>query len=74
MFIRDDAEVAFFIDNEINSNRTTQTDDICLWTDSKDLENSFAALFEDLWHDATDIQKRRDRKSKQANLHQEQLS
>ena len=58
MFIRDDAEVAFFIDNEINSNRATQTDDICLWTDSKDLVNSFAALFEDLWRDATDIQKR----------------
>lgn len=58
MFIRDDAEVAFFIDNEINSNRATQTDDICLWTDCKDLVNSFTALFEDLWRDATDIQKR----------------
>ncbi len=58
MFIRDDAEVAFFIDNEISNNRATQTDDICLLTDCKDLVNSFAALFEDLWRDATDIQKR----------------
>ena len=58
MFIRDETEVAFFIDNKIDSNNAIQTDDICLWTDCKEIVSSFAALFEDLWRDATDIQKR----------------
>jgi HTH-type transcriptional regulator, sugar sensing transcriptional regulator len=57
MFIRDEAEVAFFIDNKIN-NKAIQTDDLCLWTDCKEIVSSFSALFEDLWRDATDIQKR----------------
>jgi sugar-specific transcriptional regulator TrmB len=58
MLIRDDAELAFFINKETGNVSSTETDDVCLWTDCKDIVNSFGALFEDLWRDATDIQRR----------------
>jgi sugar-specific transcriptional regulator TrmB len=55
MLIRDDAEVAFFVSQE--SDKTGRdADDLCLWTNSNTIVNSFKAVFEDLWHNSTDIQ------------------
>lgn len=57
MLIRDDEEVAFFVSQE--SDKTGRdADDLCLWTNSNAIVNSFRAVFEDLWHNSTDIQKR----------------
>ena len=57
MVIRDDEEILFFI-----TPRTAPTapaeDDICLWTNCKALVQSFAVVFEDLWCNSTDIQKK----------------
>jgi HTH-type transcriptional regulator, sugar sensing transcriptional regulator len=58
MVIRDDVEIAFFINKETGNTPATETDDVCLWTDCKDLVRSFTAVFEDLWNNASDIQKK----------------
>lgn len=55
MLISDDAEVAFFVSQE--SDKTGRdADDLCLWTDSNAIVNSFKVVFEDLWRNSTDIQ------------------
>jgi sugar-specific transcriptional regulator TrmB len=58
MIIRDDAEIAFFINKETPTTSKIATDDVCLWTDCKDLVLSFTAVFEDLWNNSSDIQKK----------------
>ena len=58
LIIRDDLEIAFFINKENNNSLATETDDVCLWTDCKDLVRSFTAVFEDLWNNASDIEKK----------------
>jgi sugar-specific transcriptional regulator TrmB len=55
MLIRDDAEVAFFVSQESDKTEIA-SDDLCLWTNSYAIINSFKALFEELWHNSTDIQ------------------
>jgi sugar-specific transcriptional regulator TrmB len=55
MLIKDDAEVAFFVSQE--SDKTGRdADDLCLWTNSSSIVNSFKVVFEDFWHNSTDIQ------------------
>ncbi|HEX9863131.1 MAG TPA: helix-turn-helix domain-containing protein [Candidatus Bathyarchaeia archaeon] len=57
MLIRDDAEAAFFVSQD--TDRTAkEVDDVCLWTNSTTIVNSFKAVFEDLWHNSTGIEKR----------------
>jgi sugar-specific transcriptional regulator TrmB len=55
MLIRDDDEVAFFVNKEDNT-IGRETDDLCLWTNSKSLVQAFKGVFEDLWRNSTDIQ------------------
>ncbi len=57
MVIRDDQEAMFFI-NASADPATAENDDVCLWTDCRDLVRSFIGIFEDSWHNATDIQKK----------------
>jgi sugar-specific transcriptional regulator TrmB len=49
MVLRDNEELLFFI--------TSPTDkDTCLWTTCKELVQSFAAVFDELWRNSTDIE------------------
>jgi sugar-specific transcriptional regulator TrmB len=52
MVIRDEAEAIFFITPSTDQNET------CLWTNCRPLVNAFSAFFEDLWCNATDINKK----------------
>ena len=57
MLIRDDEEAAFFVNQE--ANKTPQdVDDLCLWTNSNAIVNSFKAIFEDLWQNSAEIGQR----------------
>jgi sugar-specific transcriptional regulator TrmB len=58
MIIKDDVEIAFFVNKETGNAPTMEIDDVCLWTNSKTLVNSFTAMFEDLWSNSTDIEKK----------------
>lgn len=57
MLIKDDAEVAFFISQETNR-AERQAADVCLWTNSSAIVNSFKAVFENLWGNSTAIEKK----------------
>jgi sugar-specific transcriptional regulator TrmB len=57
MVIRDDEEAIFFINTNADSTGLEQ-DDVCLWTNSKSLVNSFSAVFEDLWETSIELEKR----------------
>jgi sugar-specific transcriptional regulator TrmB len=56
MIIRDEEETMFFIDPKAEP--ATEKDYVCLWTNCKTLVNSFSAMFEDLWSNSTDIEKK----------------
>ena len=56
MVIRDEEESLFFITP--GSNAPTTEQDVCLWTDSKELVHSFSAVFEDFWQNSTDIEQK----------------
>ena len=53
MITRDNEEVLFFTTPESNE---TGKDEVCLWTNSKSLVQTFTAVFEDLWRNSTDLQ------------------
>jgi len=53
MVIRDEEEILFFITPRPDTPMTEQ--DVCLWTDCKELVRSFSAVFEDFWQNSTDI-------------------
>jgi sugar-specific transcriptional regulator TrmB len=55
MVIRDEEEILFFITPRPDAPTTEQ--DVCLWTDCKELVRAFSAVFEDLWRNSTDIEK-----------------
>lgn len=55
--IKDEAEAMFFIDRK-ESKLAGEQDDVCLWTNCKSLVNGFLAMFDDLWLNAMDIEKR----------------
>ena len=56
MIIRDEEEILFFITPRTDANTTEQ--DVCLWTDCKELVHSFSAVFEDFWRNSTDIEQK----------------
>jgi sugar-specific transcriptional regulator TrmB len=57
MVIRDDEEALFFIAPKTDASQLEQ-DDVCLWTNCKSLVQAFNSVFEDLWRNSTDIQKK----------------
>lgn len=57
MVIRDDEETMFFINPEADAS-TMEQDDVGLWTNCKSLVHSFSVMFEELWRNSTDIQKK----------------
>jgi hypothetical protein len=56
MIIRDEKEAMFFIDPQMDS--ATEKDYVCLWTNCKTLVDSFSAMFENLWSNSTDADKK----------------
>jgi sugar-specific transcriptional regulator TrmB len=57
MVIRDEDEIVFFIKHGPDKSQVEQ-DDMCLWTNCKSLVQAFMGVFEDLWRNSTDIQKK----------------
>lgn len=57
MVIRDEEEVMFFINPKVDGGLPEQ-DDLCLWTNCKSMIHSFLAMFEDLWRNSTDVEKK----------------
>jgi sugar-specific transcriptional regulator TrmB len=57
MVIRDDEEAVFFITNKTEPN-VSELDDRCLWTNCISLVQAFTGIFEDLWHNSTDMERR----------------
>jgi sugar-specific transcriptional regulator TrmB len=57
MIIRDNVETIFFLDSKKDP-LSSEQDDTCLWTNSSSLVNAFSTMFEDMWHNSTDIQKK----------------
>jgi len=55
MVIRDNEEILFFITPKTVK---TKKDDICLWTNCKTIVQAFTIVFEELWRNSTDIQKK----------------
>ncbi len=54
MVIRDDEETLFFITPRTISSANEQ-DDLCLWTNCKDLVQALTVVFEDFWRNSTDL-------------------
>jgi len=57
MLIRDEKEAIFFITPRTDSSMV-ERNDVCLWTNCKSLVQAFRAIFEELWRNSTDIQKK----------------
>jgi sugar-specific transcriptional regulator TrmB len=57
MVIKDEEEVVFFINPKVDGSLTEQ-DNLCLWTNCKSLIHSFSAMFEELWRNSTDIERK----------------
>lgn len=57
MVIRDEEEVMFFIDPKVDG-ASPEQDNLCLWTNCKSMIHSFLAMFEELWRNSTDIEKK----------------
>ena len=57
MVIRDDKEAIFFI-NANTDPSTLEKDEVCLWTDCRELVQSFVSIFEDSWNNATNVETR----------------
>jgi sugar-specific transcriptional regulator TrmB len=57
MVIKDEEEIVFFIDSRKND-FASKGDDVCLWTNCKSLVRAFLAMFEELWRNSTDIEKK----------------
>jgi sugar-specific transcriptional regulator TrmB len=57
MVIRDEEEVVFFITPKVDGSMSEQ-DNVCLWTNCKSLAHSFLAMFEELWRNSTDIERK----------------
>jgi sugar-specific transcriptional regulator TrmB len=57
MVIRDEEEVMFFINPKVDG-AVPEQDNLCLWTNCKSMIHSFLAMFEDLWRNSTDIEKK----------------
>jgi sugar-specific transcriptional regulator TrmB len=57
ILIQDDEKALFFVTTGEDNEKKENTD-ICLWTNCKSLVNSFSAVFEDLWHNSIDLEKK----------------
>ena len=57
MVIRDEEEVMFFINSKVDGALPEQ-DNLCLWTNCKSMIHSFLAMFEDLWRNSTDVERK----------------
>jgi sugar-specific transcriptional regulator TrmB len=57
MVIRDEEEVVFFITPKVDR-AISEQDNVCLWTNCKSLVHSFLAMFEELWRNSTDIERK----------------
>ena len=57
MVIRDDEETVFFI-SPVADRVGEEDTDVCLWTNCKSLVDSFSAVFEDIWQNSTDLEKK----------------
>jgi sugar-specific transcriptional regulator TrmB len=57
MLVRDEEEALFFTKPRTETS-IVEKDDTCLWTDCKTLVKAFTAVFEEAWHNSTDIQER----------------
>ena len=57
MVIKDEEEVVFFINPKVDGAMAEQ-DNLCLWTNCKSLICSFLAMFEELWRNSTDIERK----------------
>jgi sugar-specific transcriptional regulator TrmB len=57
MVLRDEEEVVFFINPTVGGSLSKQ-DDVCLWTNCKSLVHSFLVLFEELWRNSTEIERK----------------
>jgi sugar-specific transcriptional regulator TrmB len=56
VIIRDNEEIIFFISS--NGSLTKDQENTCIWTNSNDLSQAFALVFEDLWNNAVDIEQK----------------
>jgi sugar-specific transcriptional regulator TrmB len=54
MIIKDDDEILFFITPKTDVS-TLRKEEVCLWTNCKQLVQAFTAVFENLWRSSTDI-------------------
>jgi hypothetical protein len=54
MIVKDEDEALFFLKPR-TENSIIEKDDVCLWTDCKTLVKAFTAVFEEIWHNSTDI-------------------
>jgi sugar-specific transcriptional regulator TrmB len=57
MVVRDEEEIIFFITPRTETS-TTAEEDVCLWTNCKALVRAFTGVFEDLWRNSTEIEKK----------------
>jgi sugar-specific transcriptional regulator TrmB len=57
MVIRDEEEIMFFINPKVEYSASEQ-DNLCLWTNCSSLIHSFLTLFEELWRNSTNIQRK----------------
>jgi sugar-specific transcriptional regulator TrmB len=57
MAIRDDEEAVFFINPNVEE-ALSEPDDLCLWTDCKSLIHSFLSMFDELWRNSTDVERK----------------
>ena len=57
LFVRDNDEALFFLKSPTIESPKEQ-DEICLWTNSKEIVKAFFVVFEDYWNNATEISNR----------------
>jgi len=57
LFVRDEEEAMFFLKSHTDES-TGEQDEICLWTNSKEIVKAFSAVFDDYWNNATETGKR----------------
>jgi len=56
MVVRDEEEILFFISTR--TDRPTKETEVCLFTNCKSLVQAFSKVFEDLWRNSTNIEKK----------------
>jgi sugar-specific transcriptional regulator TrmB len=57
MVIRDEEEVMFFITPKVDM-PLCEPDKVCLWTNCNSLVDTFSAIFEELWRNSTNIERK----------------